>query len=125
MKENSRLSLNPPRIDRVLQYLPKPQEKYNSVGGVESYTHRGDKRFLSLWLTQCGICAIYHQKITHDMQWSPHHINRTVKRGSHNVSNLRLTHSHCHNNVHSRKLEGVEPVADRQIIKVVRRVSRN
>jgi RNA-directed DNA polymerase len=64
-------------------------------------TLKGNKRFLSLWLNQGGNCALCHQKITHDMQWSLHHINRKVEGGGDNVSNLRLTHSHCHRKVHS------------------------
>jgi RNA-directed DNA polymerase len=76
-------------------------------------TLKGNRKFLSLWLNQGGNCAICHQKITADMQWSLHHINRKVEGGGNNVSNLRLTHFHCHRKVHSRKLEVVEPVADR------------
>jgi RNA-directed DNA polymerase len=70
-------------------------------------TLKGNKRFLSLWLNQGGICPICRQKITSDMQWSLHHIARKVEGGNDNVSNLRLTHHHCHRKVHSRKLEVV------------------
>jgi RNA-directed DNA polymerase len=70
-------------------------------------TLKGNKRFLSLWLNQNGICPICRQKITADMQWSLHHIARKVEGGNDNVSNLRLTHHHCHRNVHSPKLEVV------------------
>jgi RNA-directed DNA polymerase len=66
---------------------------------------KGNKRLLSLWLNQGGNCPICRQKITADMQWSLHHITRKVEGGSSNLSNLRLTHSHCHRKVHSRKLE--------------------
>jgi len=68
-------------------------------------TLKGNKRFLSLWLNQCGICPICRQKITADMQWSIHHITRKIEGGSGNLSNLSLTHQHCHRNVHSRELE--------------------
>ena len=68
---------------------------------------KGNRRFLSLWLNQGGNCPICHQKITADMQWSLHHITRKVEGGSSNVSNLRLTHHHCHRKVHGRKLEVV------------------
>ena len=70
-------------------------------------TLKGNKRFLSLWLSQGGICPICRQKITADMQWSLHHITRKVEGGKDNVSNLRLTHHHCHRKVHSHKLEAV------------------
>ena len=70
-------------------------------------TLKGSKRLLSLWLNQGGICPICHQKITADMQWSLHHITRKIEGGSSNLSNLRLTHQHCHRKVHSCKLEGV------------------
>jgi len=68
---------------------------------------KGNRRFLSLWLNQGGNCPICHQKITADMQWSLHHITRKVEGGSSNVSNLRLTHHHCHRKVHARMLEVV------------------
>jgi RNA-directed DNA polymerase len=68
---------------------------------------KGSKRLLSLWLNQGGICPICRRKITADMQWSFHHIVRKVEGGRSNVSNLRLTHQHCHRKVHSRKLEVV------------------
>jgi RNA-directed DNA polymerase len=68
-------------------------------------TLKGSKRLLSLWLNQGGVCPICHQKITVDMQWSLHHITSKVEGGSSNLSNLRLTHQHCHRKVHSCKLE--------------------
>jgi RNA-directed DNA polymerase len=68
---------------------------------------KGNKRFLSLWLNQGGNCSICRQKITADMQWSLHRIACKVEGGNDNVSNLRLTHHHCHRKVHCRKLEVV------------------
>lgn len=68
---------------------------------------KGNKRYLSLWSNQGGICPICRQKITADMQWSLHHIARKVAGGNDNVSNLRLTHHHCHRNVHCCKSEVV------------------
>lgn len=68
-------------------------------------TLKGNKRFLSLWLSQGGVCPICQQKITADMQWSLHNITRKVEGGSSNLSNLRLTHQNCHRKVHSCKLE--------------------
>jgi len=70
-------------------------------------TLKGNKRFLSLWLNQGGICPICRQKITADMEWSLHHITRKIEGGSSNLSNLSLTHHHCHKKVHCRKLEVV------------------
>jgi len=70
-------------------------------------TLKGSKRLLSLWLNQGGICPICRQPITAEMQRSLHHITRKVEGGNDNVSNLRLTHHHCHRKVHSRKLEVV------------------
>jgi RNA-directed DNA polymerase len=70
-------------------------------------TLKGNQRFLSLWLYQGGTCPICRQKITADMQWSLHHIARKVAGGNDNVSNLRLTHHHCHRKVHCCKLEVV------------------
>ncbi len=70
-------------------------------------TLKRGKRVLSLWLNQCGICPLCRQKITADMQWSFHHITRKIEGGGSTLSNLRLTHTHCHRKVHSRKLEVV------------------
>jgi RNA-directed DNA polymerase len=70
-------------------------------------TLKGNKRFLNLWLNQGGLCPICRQKITADMQWSLHHITRKIVGGSGNLSNLKLTHHHCHRKVHSSELEVV------------------
>ncbi|MGO9614100.1 MAG: group II intron reverse transcriptase/maturase [Dissulfurispiraceae bacterium] len=84
-----------------------------------------NKRFLSLWSNQGGNCSVCHQRITDDMQWSLHHITRKVEGGNNNVSNLKLTHHHCHRKVHGRKLEVVEPATERRLMKGLSRVSGN
>ena len=72
-------------------------------------TLKGSKRLLRLWLNQGGNCPVCGQKITDDMQWRLHHINRKVEGGSSNLSNLILTHHTCHRKVHDRTLDIVEP----------------
>ena len=86
---------------------------------------KGNKRLLSLWLSQGGICPVCSQKITDDMQWHLHYITRKVAGGSSNLSNLKLTHYACHRTVHDRTLDVVKPVAARQLMKGLSRVSGN
>ncbi|MGO9611406.1 MAG: HNH endonuclease [Dissulfurispiraceae bacterium] len=62
---------------------------------------KGAKRLWGLWLHQGGLCPICHQKITGDMQWDIHYINRKTDGGKGTVSNLILTHASCHRMVHS------------------------
>jgi RNA-directed DNA polymerase len=85
----------------------------------------GNKRLLSLWLNQGGNCPLCGQKITDDMQWQLHYINRKVAGGSSNLSNLNLTHYVCHRKVHDHKLDVVEPVVEMQLMKGLSRVSGN
>lgn len=86
---------------------------------------KGNKRLLSLWLNQGGNCPLCGQQITDDMKGQLHYINRKVAGGSNNLSNLILTHYTCHREVHDRKLDVMEPVAERQLMKGLSRVSGN
>jgi len=70
-----------------------------------------NRRLLRLWLSQGGNCSVCHQKITDDMQWRLHHIVRKVEGGRSNVSNLSLTHYHCHRKLHAQ-MEVVKPAAE-------------
>jgi RNA-directed DNA polymerase len=78
-------------------------------------TLKGSRRLLSLWLNQGGNCPFCQQKITDDMRWSLHYINRKVEGGSNNLSNLRLTHYHCHKKVHGRELKVVQPADEKRL----------
>lgn len=70
-------------------------------------TLKGNKRLLSLWLNQGGMCPICRQKITVDMQWSLHYITRKTEGGGSTITNLRVMHNHCHRKVHSLQLDVV------------------
>ena len=86
---------------------------------------KGSKRLLSLWLNQGGNCPVCRQKITNDMQWRLHHIIRKTEGGGSNLSNLTLMHHVCHRKLHVQKLDVVEPVAKRQLMKGLSRMLEN
>ena len=61
---------------------------------------KGNKRLFSLWLSQGGNCPVCQQKLTDTMQWRLHYSDRKVEGGSDKLSNLTLTHPHCHKKLH-------------------------
>jgi RNA-directed DNA polymerase len=72
---------------------------------------RRQKKLLSIWKSQKGICPICKQGFSREIGWHVHHILPRVRGGKDNITNLMMVHPNCHRQIHSRILKVVEPVS--------------
>jgi RNA-directed DNA polymerase len=74
---------------------------------LSSNAHR--KRFVQLYRSQSGNCALCGTAISRETGWHDHHIVHKVNGGSDLLSNRVLLHPVCHVQLHARGLIVVKP----------------
>jgi len=75
---------------------------------LNSMAHR--KRWIKLYMSQRGLCALCQCKMTKETGWHDHHIVYRVSGGSDALGNRVLLHPNCHVQVHNHGLSVVKPV---------------
>ena len=69
----------------------------------------GQRKQLSLWLRQDGICPGCSEKLTEERGWHVHHIIPWVISKDDRMSNLLMVHPNCHRQLHNPRFDVVEP----------------
>ncbi|MGF6969154.1 RNA-directed DNA polymerase [Paraburkholderia sp. WC7.3g] len=69
------------------------------------------KQWVSLYMSQSGLCAHCGQALTEETGWHDHHLRYRVEGGSDALSNRVLLHPDCHRQVHAGKLAVTKPVS--------------
>ncbi|KAA1005062.1 group II intron reverse transcriptase/maturase [Paraburkholderia panacisoli] len=68
------------------------------------------KQWVSLYMSQNGLCAHCGQGLTEETGWHDHHLTYRMLGGSDAISNRVLLHPDCHRQVHAGKLVVTKPV---------------
>jgi len=74
----------------------------------ESMRYR--KQWVSLYMSQSGLCAHCNCALTEETGWHDHHLEYRMHGGSDALSNRVLLHPDCHRQVHAGSLEVTKPV---------------
>jgi RNA-directed DNA polymerase len=72
-------------------------------------SRRYRKQWATLYMEQCGLCALCGHEMDMDTGWHDHHIEYRVAGGSDALGNRVLLHPNCHTRVHSLNLQVVKP----------------
>ncbi|CAB3784063.1 group II intron reverse transcriptase/maturase [Pararobbsia alpina] len=67
-------------------------------------------QWVTLYMSQGGLCALCGCKLTDETGWHDHHLVYRMHGGSDQLSNRVLLHPHCHQQVHVGKLVVTKPV---------------
>ena len=87
------------------------QEAYfeDRLGQKMKASLMGKAKLLKLWWRQDKACPQCRQKITRETGWNLNHVIPKSEGGKDNMSNLVLMHPNCHRQIHSQKLDVVQP----------------
>jgi len=91
-------------------YLPESERYFEERLAYKMKGSLKDKRRLSLWTEQKGICPNCRQNIGETDEANIHHIQPIIDGGKDILTNLVLLHGNCHRQVHSLKLTVSKPV---------------
>ncbi|MBN3787091.1 group II intron reverse transcriptase/maturase [Burkholderia sp. Ac-20353] len=68
------------------------------------------RQWVSLYMTQGGMCAHCGCALTEETGWHDHHLEYRMHGGSDALSNRVLLHQHCHQQVHIGRIAVTKPV---------------
>ncbi|MGF6777455.1 group II intron reverse transcriptase/maturase [Paraburkholderia sp. GAS334] len=87
-------------------------EQYGEQLRQERMEHsmRYRKQWVSLYMSQSGLCARCGYALTAETGWHDHHLEYQMHGGSDALSNRVLLHPDCHLQVHAGKLAVTKPV---------------
>lgn len=74
---------------------------------LQNMSHR--TKWIRMYLSQGGLCAVCNCKMTKATGWHDHHIEYRVNGGSDALGNRVLLHPNCHAQVHSNGLKVTKP----------------
>jgi len=75
-----------------------------------SMRHR--RQWVSLYMSQSGLCAHCRCALTKETGWHDHHLEYRMHGGSDALSNRVLLHPDCHRQVHAGKIAVTKPARD-------------
>ncbi|KUY51373.1 group II intron reverse transcriptase/maturase [Burkholderia sp. RF2-non_BP3] len=68
------------------------------------------RQWVTLYMTQCGLCAHCGCALTDETGWHDHHLEYRMHGGTDALSNRVLLHPHCHQQVHVGRIAVTKPV---------------
>jgi RNA-directed DNA polymerase len=73
------------------------------------HSMRYRKQWVSLYMSQDGLCSHCGCALTKETGWHDHHLEYRMHGGTDALSNRVLLHPHCHQQVHAGKIAVTKP----------------